>query len=381
MLPINKKMWRNFDYPLVITVVIIFVFGALMVGNATGTNTTGETGWRAVLASMNTNTFRRHCIWFATGIVLAALVVFFDYEVYGEMHLYIYGGAMLLMTLVLLLGDAHWFNVGTMGIQPSELGKIALIITLAKLLSQFPDGIKSPRDLGKILLYAGIPLGLTLLQKDLGTAIVYVFIIVVMLFISGTDWKLYGGLCALGAAALPVIWRLLGTYQKNRILVFIDPSLDPLNAGYNVIMSKAAVGSGGLFGKGFFTADSLSQLRYIPVSASDFIFSVTAETTGFFISALIILLYAFLIIRMVIMSRQAFDRFGSYIIMGVCAMMAFHIFENIGMALGVMPVTGIPLPFFSYGGSSMWTNMIGMGLVINVLMRRRRGMFREGEVF
>ncbi|MDD3243768.1 MAG: rod shape-determining protein RodA [Eubacteriales bacterium] len=386
MLPITKKSWKYFDVPLVAAVVLLFVIGTLMVGNATGTNTTGSSDWRSTLASMNTNTVRLHITWFLSGVLLAAVVVYFDYYVYRELQPLIYWGSVALLVLVLVLGKTvfgatSWFRLGNRGFQPSEIAKIAMIITLAKLFSQYPKGIQNLKELGRVLFYVAIPLALIILQNDLGTGMVFMFITIVLLFVSGTNWKILAGLTGLGLASLYPIWLVLGDTQRSRILVFLDPAMDPLGDGYNVIMSKMAVGSGGLTGKGFFAADTLSQLKYIPVQSSDFIFSVTAETVGFFVSALVILLYMFIIIRMLVMSRRTFDCFGSYIIVGVLAMMSFHIFENIGMALGVMPVTGIPLPFFSYGGSSMWTNLLAMGLVINVLMRRKRGIFKEGEAF
>lgn len=386
MIPITKKSWRYFDIPLVVTVVLLFIIGTLMVGNATGSNNTGNNDWRSILSSMNTHTVRLHVTWFLTGILLAGVVVYFDYYLYGEAQKLIYWGTVALLVLVLIAGHTvfgatSWFRLGNRGFQPSEVAKLALIITLAKMLSQYPKGIQTLKELGWVLFYVAIPLGLIVVQNDLGTAMVFAFITLVLLFVSGTNWKLLAGLTGLGLASLYPIWLVLGDTQKDRIRVFIDPALDPLGAGYNVIMSKMAVGSGGLTGKGFFATGSLSQLKYIPVQSSDFIFSVTAETVGFYVSAIVILLYMFLIIRMLVMSRRTFDRFGSYMIIGVMAMMAFHIFENIGMALGIMPVTGIPLPFFSYGGSSMWTNLLGMGLVINILMRRRRGIFKEGEIF
>ena len=152
----------------------------------------------------------------------------------------------------------------------------------------------------------------------------------------------------------------------------MDPSLDPLGSGYNVIHSKTAIGSGQMLGKGFFNPSALSQLNYIPVQQSDFIFAVTGETLGFWWTSLIIIIFAALILRMMVLAHRTPDKFGSYLIIGVAAMMFFHIFENVGMSIGIMPVTGIPLPFFSYGGSSMITNMLGIGLVEGVYLRHKR---------
>ncbi|MDD4796988.1 MAG: FtsW/RodA/SpoVE family cell cycle protein, partial [Eubacteriales bacterium] len=335
MIPITKKSWKYFDVPLVVTVVLLFVIGTLMVGNATGAGGDSGSDWRGILASMRTNTVRLHVTWFITGVLLAGVVVFFDYYLYGEAEKLLYWTTVALLVLVLIAGKTvfgatSWFKLGERGFQPSEVAKLALIITVAKMLSRYPHGIQTLKELGSVLLYVAIPLGLIVAQNDMGTAMVFAFITIVLLFVSGTSWKILSGLAGIGLASLYPIWLVLGETQKDRLRVFIDPALDPLGAGYNVIMSKMAVGSGGLTGKGFFAAGSLSQLRYIPVQSSDFIFAVTAETAGFYLSALVILLYMFLIIRMLVMSRRTFDRFGSYIIVGVMAMMAFHIFENIG---------------------------------------------------
>lgn len=224
-----------------------------------------------------------------------------------------------------------------------------------------------------LLIKVMIPLALILAQPDLGTALVYIFITAIMLIASGTKGSYLAFLTITGAVSVIPLWKFfLGDTQKKRILTFIDPNLDPLGSGYNVIHSKTAIGSGQLVGKGFFNKSALSQLNYIPVQESDFIWAVTGETLGFWWSAFIIIVFAALILRMIILANRTPDKFGSYLIIGVAAMMFFHIFENIGMAIGIMPVTGIPLPFFSYGGSSMITNLIGIGLIEGVYLRHKR---------
>jgi rod shape determining protein RodA len=187
------------------------------------------------------------------------------------------------------------------------------------------------------------------------------------------------GLLGIGAAAVWPVWMLLPTTQKNRFLALLAPEQVDPSVLYNVKQSTTAVGAGQMTGRGFFAPGSFCQLDYIPEKHTDFIFSITAETWGFIGCLIVIALYAFLLVRLLMLSRRAFDRFGSYIIIGVAAMIAFHVFENIGMTIGVMPCTGIPLPFLSYGGSSMVTNLMAIGLVENVCIRRRYGMFREGD--
>jgi rod shape determining protein RodA len=264
-------------------------------------------------------------------------------------------------------------DVGPIEVQPSEVAKIALIVTLAWDLSKKERGIRKIGELIIVLVKVMIPLVLILMQPDLGTALVYIFITAVMLVASGTRGILLGLLTGAGVFAVIPMWTFVfEDAQKTRILTFLDPSLDPLGSGYNVIHSKTAIGSGQMAGKGFFNPSALSQLNYIPVQRSDFIFAVTGETLGFWWSAVIILVFAALILRMMILAHRTQDRFGSFLIIGVASMMFFHIFENIGMSIGLMPVTGIPLPFFSYGGSSMITNMLGIGLVEGVYLRHKR---------
>ena len=192
-----------------------------------------------------------------------------------------------------------------------------------------------------------------------------------ILNIRGGGLAIHGAVIGGALVAIVPIWQILGDVQKLRILTFLDPTLDPTGTGYNVIHSKMAIGSGQMLGKGFFNPVAMSQLNYIPVQESDFIFAVTGETLGFWGTSFIILLFAALIFRMVYLATKVEDRFGSLIIIGVAAMMFIHIFENVGMSIGIMPVTGIPLPFFSYGGSSMLTNMMGIGLVECVWLRRK----------
>ncbi len=378
-------MFRNFDWPLLAIVVALVVIGILMIGNATGNPEVSlDSGWRQLLASMDMSLVFNTMLWFVIGLVAAGVVFFFDYHSYGEASRIIYWGTVGMLGVVLAIGTVSngtkgWLLKGS--IQPSELAKLALIITLAKHLSPKPQGIKTVREFLITLSMVGVPLVLIFLQPDFGTSLVYMFITVVLLFISGTDWKLLVGLfAAAGAAAWPV-WQVLPKTQKNRFLALFNPSAVDPSALYNVTQSVTAVGSGQVNGRGFFAAGSFCQLDYIPAKHTDFIFSITAETWGFIGAVAVIVLYGLLLMRLLVLSRRAFDRFGSYLIVGVMAMMAFHVFENIGMAIGVMPCTGIPLPFLSYGGSSMVTNLIAIGLVENVCVRRRYGMFREGEAF
>ena len=373
---LKRRKKIQFDFLLAGIIVALMIMGLLMLSNATGKpGIEYGSNWLDYIQAMNKYFFIRHLLWFGIGCVLAGAIMYVDYRAYGRFVGIAYIVVILLLLVVLVFGDDVYgqkrLSVGSQEVQPSEIAKLVLIIMMAKDLSNLEKGITTLRQLGLVLLKAGIPLALILMQPDIGTAVVYIFIVGVLLFAGGTKmWMLY---TILGGALVSIIpiWGVLGDVQKLRILTFIDPTLDPTGTGYNVIHSKMAIGSGQMLGKGFFNPIAMSQLNYIPVQASDFIFAVTGETLGFAGTSFVVLLFAALIFRMVYLAYKVEDRFGSLIIIGVAAMMFIHIFENVGMSIGIMPVTGIPLPFFSYGGSSMITNMMGIGLVECVWMRRK----------
>ncbi|MBQ9942704.1 MAG: FtsW/RodA/SpoVE family cell cycle protein, partial [Christensenellaceae bacterium] len=218
-----------------------------------------------------------------------------------------------------------------------------------------------------------IPFVLILAQPDFGSAIVYAVVLFGLMFMAKTNWKIILGVFGAVVAVLPLGWLMLADYQKNRLLSFVDPELDPTGAGYQVLRAKVVGSSGGLEGKGLFSADLLTQkTNYLPEEQTDFIFAATTEAVGFIGGMVIILLYGLLIYRLISLSMKAKDDFGAYLILGVSFMLLFHVVENIGMNIGAMPVTGIPLPLFSYGGSNLLTMMLAFGLVLNVNARRLR---------
>lgn len=372
----NNKL--TIDYWLIGIVIILMIMGTLMLANATGKPQVPEgSSWLQYFADMYKGTIAKHALWFAVGSVLAMIVAWVDYKLYGELSMILYVFAVMLLMMVIIFGKEQFgqkrLEFGSIEVQPSEVAKLALIIMLAWDLSKKEKGIQRFGELILVLAKVMLPLALILAQPDLGTALVYIFITAIMLIACGTKGRYLAFLTGAGILSVIPLWNFfLGDSQKKRILTFLDPSLDPLGSGYNVLHSKTAIGSGQLMGKGFFNKSALSQLNYIPVQESDFIFAVTGETVGFWWSAFIIIVFAALIIRMLILANRTPDKFGSYLIIGVASMMFFHIFENVGMAIGIMPVTGIPLPFFSYGGSSMITNLIGIGLIEGVYLRHKR---------
>lgn len=315
---------------------------------------------------------------FIFGLGLMILLTLFDYEQYEGLIKYIAGAAIFLLLVVLFVGQAgdwgakSWIRLGPIGIQPAEIAKVAFIITFSYHLDLVHEKINNPLTLLGLLLHAAVPVGLIMLQPDAGSAMVFVFIFIVLLFVGGLSYKYILPIGALGIASLPIIYNFfLSDYQKDRIRVFLNPESDPFYRGYNVIQSKIAVGSGRLFGCGYLKGTQ-TQLEFLPTKHTDFIFSVICEEFGLIGAMVIILMLAFLIIRCLKTAKNSNTLFGKFICTGVAAMFIFHTVENCGMCIGLTPVTGIPLPFISYGGTSLITYMIAAGLVMSVAYRSRK---------
>jgi len=330
---------------------------------------------------------KRQSVWVLVGIALMIAICSADYNVLGHYYRLIYAGTLAGLVLVLVFGRSvsgtqGWFRVGSVGIQPAEFAKIGVIITLAKHLDK-KDGLDQLTDLISPFVHVGIPMLLILKQPDFGTAMVFIGILFGMLFMAGADHRhllaTAGAGMALFSAAVFLSVRgivpILAPHQISRILVFFDPYSDRTGAGWNVIQSMIAIGSGGLFGKGLLRGTQ-AQLNFLPAHHTDFIFSVVGEELGFMGSFILLVLYVLLLWRGLKIMVLAKDDYGANLAAGVVSMLLFHLVINIGMTLGVMPVTGIPLPFISYGGSSLLTNMAGIGLLFNVYMRRRKIMFK-----
>jgi len=302
-----------------------------------------------------------------------------DYEYLASISGYLYIVSVILLILVLIPGIGtydngarSWFRFGSLvGVQPAELVKLAFIITFAKHLSVVDDLINRPRNVVFLLIHAGILIGLILLQPDFGTAVVFGCIMITMLFTAKISWKYIG--CGIGAVAavVPLAWFfVLKDYQKERIINLFNPENDPSGTGYQVAQSKMAIGSGKIFGSGLYQGGSQHN-NFLPERHTDFIFSVVCEELGFVGAVLVVALLVAIIVRCIIIGINARNNLGMYICLGVAAMFTFHVVENVGMCIGIMPVTGIPLPFFSYGGSSLLTNMIAIGMVLNVKYRSK----------
>lgn len=365
-----KNTVFKYDWILLINVLAICLLSILIVGTATSSSGT---------TTIVTKYSMLQLLWVGVGLVAMTAVSMIDYRFYAEKYRWFYFGINIVLLGLLLLGTATrgtvgWIKViGERTIQPSELAKITIIITLAKVVADKMGSkgkIEKFSDLIPIMGYFIIPFVLILLQPDWGTAFVFVCILAGILFVAKTSWKIILTILGTGVAALPIAWIFMASWQKDRIITFFNPASDTTGAGLQVTNAKLVIGSGGLTGKGLFAEGTLSKLGFLPDCHTDFIFSVMAETFGFIGALILVILYITLILRMMYLASKAHDTLGCLMIVGVAAMFMFHIFENIGMNIGLMPVTGIPLPFMSYGGSSMLANFIAIGLVQNVSLRR-----------
>ena len=320
---------------------------------------------------------------FLVGAVLMVIISKIDYHVFAYVSVPIYAICIVLMVAVLIFGSTgnwgarSWIRFGPIGIQPSEICKVGFCLTFARHLVLVKDKINRPLAILGLLAHISVFLVLIMLQPDAGSAMVFFFMFALMIFTAGLSLKYIIPAIITFAASAPLIYMfLLSDYQRHRIQVFFNPDLDKLGSGYNVIQSKIAVGSGQIFGKGFLKGTQ-TQMGFLPTKHPDFIFSVISEEFGFIGAMLVILLLFLIIARCIKAASEADDLFGKYICVGISAMLIFHTFENVGMCIGLMPVTGIPLPFISYGGTSLLTNMIAMGIVLSVTQHTHRGFYRN----
>ncbi len=348
----------GYDKVLAFASLLLWVFGLFAVYSAT--RTLG--GYSNILVQSAAGIL---------GIGIMIGICCFDYRQLIPFIKLIAGACVFLLLLVVFAGfegvwgSKSWIKAGPVSIQPSECVKFGFIITFAYHISKVRHKINKPQTLTLVLAHAFVPVFLVMLQPDFGTAMVFVFICICVLFSAGISYKyILGGLGVFSALA-PFLYMFLDEYQKKRIKVFLNPETDPLGAGYNVIRSKTALGSGGAVGQGYLQGIS-TQRGLLPAKHTDFIFSCVSEEFGFFISIMLVAVLFLLIWRIVMVAKRSHTYFGRFICIGVASMLFFHVFENIGMCMGIMPVTGIPLPFISYGGSALVVDFASVGLVLSV---------------
>ena len=370
----NSRLSKpHFDWPLLIASYMLAIYGVIAITIA---NYNPEMGADRSIQQliMDANNGRLQLTWVVVSFAAVAMVMSIKYEIIGKLWPLIYAVDFFLLAFVLttskINGVRGWFQIVDRTFQPSELAKLALIITLSKALTRYKDNpIPSCKYFVYICLHFGIPAILILLQPDIGTLMVFCVIFVALLYMSGFGIKWMALLGVLAASVLaPVIIYLSKTnnFRWLRLVAFMNPESDPTGSSYQIINSKVTIGSGGLMGTGPLAEGTLTHLNYVPENHTDFIFSVVGETLGFVGSVILLLLYAFVILRMLLLAYHTNDRLGQLIIIGVMGMLLFHVYENIGMCIGLMPITGIPLPFISYGGTNLVVNMAGIGLVLNV---------------
>jgi len=358
---ILMKIIERFHLPIVLAVLLI-----LGLGLATVESVTGKSG------HISPETLHQF-IYAITGLFLMFIFMFVDYDFWGRISGTLYFIIMALLVLVLFLGNStmgaqRWISLGPLGsFQPSEFAKLIVIIIFARTMANWEKSGENRILTGAILKLFPI-LVLIVIQPDLGTTLVFIFVVFGMMLSAGINPFIIFGTAAAGFLLAPFI---LKDYQKKRLLVFLNPEHDPRGAGWNVIQSKIAVGSGGLLGKGLF-AGTQTQLQFVPENHTDFIYSALAEEMGFLGAFILLLLYFYLIWQCIRIAELARDNFGKYLTIGILWMLVFQVFVNIGMTMGIMPVTGLPLPFASYGGSALLTNLMAVGLVLSVYMRREK---------
>ncbi len=374
----KKSIIRDIDFGLIFIVVSLFVIGLMAIASATRVFDSYSIG--NLSREVKVQTFA-----FVIGIVLIVIILLFDYHYFEKMMWIIYGLSVAILLLVyipglgVIRGNARsWINIlNIIDVQPSEISKIGFIISFSAFLHNHKEDLNTIKTLLKVVLFISPFLILIFKQPDFGTLMVFMIITIGMIIIAKLDYKFIGiGLGAgilLGANAD----KFLSKTQMERLFAFLEPDNLSIPANYHVNASKTAIGSGMIYGRGIFKG-IYHKADWLPVQETDFIFAVWVEETGFFGGIILVSLYLFLMMDLIKISFSAKEDFGSYIVIGILCMFLFQIVENLGMTMGLMPVTGVTLPFVSYGGTSMITNMIAIGLVLNVYMRRHRyGLFSE----
>src|SRR6056297_1572606 len=373
---LNKKLFRNLNLYIPITIILLIVIGLFAISSAVEINRVDSSG----IVYLKTQIIAA-----ILGIILAIFIQFFDYRIFKEYYQLIFGSTIIILIMTLFFGSnisggRRSIDLGFINFQPSEITKIVFILVLATILDQNKD-FDDLKELIIPFIYFLIPFSLIILENDLGTALVLLAIFIIMLFVAGVNRKflyvIFGG-GFLSVVLVITSHLFFGTplpflkdYQLNRLIAFINPNIDPQGIGYNIIQSKIAIGSGRLTGKGLFEGTQ-NQLNFLPEKHTDFIFSVIGEEFGFIGAFVVIVLFFILIWQLFNIAVQAKDNYGRLVVSGIIAMFFFHIVENIGMTMGLMPITGIPLPFISYGGTSMVTSIIAIGIALNINIRKKK---------
>ena len=371
MFNLRSRFVKNFDWLLGGTTLVLVVLGILIIYS---------TSFKATVQASSSDAIHQ-LIFAVVGFALMVAAARSDYRAWGKLTKWLYGLMIVLLLWVdvfsrAVLGATRWIDFGVFQFQPSEFAKLVMIVVLARFFADNYDRLERPKYIVLSLAYVALPAALIMKQPDLGTTLVIVIIWLAMALVSRVRKLHLAILAGIGLACLPLGLKLLKPFQRARIETFLNPTADPLGTGYNAYQSTVTVGSGQMFGQGL-AAGSQSQLNFLPSLAqhTDFIFAVTAEKLGFVGAMLVIVLFGILFYRGIVIAHRAQDRFGLFLATGVVAMLVFHVFINVGMNMGIAPVTGIPLPFFSYGGTSLIIALVCIGLLESVALRRQKLQF------
>ena len=367
----KKKIIHNIEWGILVCTILLIAIGLVALFSSTQNSDYEE--------------LKKQIMWLIISIPVMIVVILVNYEFIAKISPVIYGLSLLLLIGVLFTepinGATSWFSIGPFTLQPSEFAKIAIVLFLAyvivKLQKKHKDDINKIWKLALSILVVAVPVLLIIKQPDYGTALAFLFALVFMLYAAGIGKRYIITAILLIVILVPVAYFfILPEHAKTRIDVYLNPNLDPRGAGYNIIQSKLAIGAGQAFGMGILKGNQ-TQLGYLYPKTTDFIFAVIGEEMGFVVAGTVILLYIVLIIKAIKIAKTAKDDLGSYIAIGIAGIFFFHMIENIGMTMGLLPITGIPLPFVSYGGSSLLTNLILIAILLNISGRRQKALFVE----
>ncbi len=365
----RKRELKNMEWGLLVVAIILSIIGLIALFSAT--------------QEAEQDDFKKQIIWLVVSIIIMVIVMLINYEILVKLSPVFYGIFMILLIAVLFTkpvnGATSWFDIGIFSLQPSEFAKIVVILFLAFIISKiqekYIEDINRPTRLLIIFVVVAIPLLLIIKQPDYGTAMAFCIALAMILFTSGIDKKYIIGTIILICVTIPVLYNfILPEHAKKRIDIFLNPESDPRGSGYNIIQSKLAIGAGQLTGMGLLKGNQ-TQLGYLYPKTTDFIYSVIGEEMGFLIAGTVIILYVFLVTKALYIAKTAKDSTGSIVAAGIAGIFLFHMTENIGMVMGLLPITGVPLLFVSYGGSSLITSYILIGILLNISGKRQKTIF------
>ncbi len=363
------KRLKNIEWWILVLALLLCVIGFVALYSAT--------------QSDNFEYLRKQVIWFVISLIVMVVVAFIDYKILVKISPILYGISILLLIAVLFTksinGASSWFNIGGFSLQPAEISKATVILFLSYVVATLQingkEEINRIWKIAIILATVALPVMLIILQPDFGTAMTYIISLLMVLFVAGIDKKYIIAAIVLIVIGVPLIYKfVLPAHARTRIDVFLNPESDPKGSGYNIIQSKLAIGAGELTGMGLLNGNQ-TQLGYLSPKTTDFIYPVIGEEMGFIVSAIVIVAYVFLINKILYIAKTARDDYGTYIAAGVAGVFFFHMTENIGMTMGLLPITGVPLLFISYGGSSLLTSFLCIGLLLNISGNRKKTIY------